>query len=249
MNSHLRIPLLALLLVGALAAPAQAATYQSGKLRFTVSGSWVHTGQNFVDCRNAEGDLEPVKFAVTERVRVTGLSSGRIGYQGLVGRSIFFNRIYATPKVTVTVTRTAPRPACDDSREAWDCGSKTLRGVANPEFEGPFPFGTAVRLRFDFARTRSSFRFDDPFKTCPGPDNGPGWFAAAMTKATNPFDWQAAALDVPSPKGFYRKRRQTFSGSVTKRYKGDAGRGQGDASATLKMKVGIRRGVSLSKRR
>jgi hypothetical protein len=248
MNSHLRIPLLALVLAGALAAPAQAATYQEGKLGFTVSGSWVASGPASVDCSDKEtGELRQVEYPVTERVTFTGRGSGRIGYRGIVGRSIFFNRIFARPKVTVSVSRTPGPPAGCELSSPADCGPRSLSGVANPKFEGPLRSSKPVKLQFDFARTKSSFRFSDPFERCPGPAAGPDWWASAMNPVGGDgYDFQAAALDVASPRTFYRKRRQTFSGSATKRYKGDPGRGVRPSSATLKMKVGVTRTVTKS---
>ena len=216
-------------------------------MRFTVSGSWVASGSASADCTDpATGDSKLVSYPSTERVTFKGTSAGRISYRGLVGRSIFFERIGARPRVKVTVTRTAtPPPGCRPDATP-DCGTRTLTGVANPQFEGPFRRGRPVRLRFDFARTATSYRFADPFKSCALPGAGPDWWAAAMSPVGSDFDFQAAALDVPSPKGFYAKRRRTFSGSATRRFKGDPGISQGPSTATLKMKVGVSRRVTKS---
>ena len=240
--------LLAAVALLAVAPAADAATFQTGQVRFTVSGSWVNSGTATTSCDDpVTGDSKPVQYPAGERVTFKGTSAGRIGYRGLVGRSIFFERIRARPMVRVTVTRTATPPAgrCETDGKS-DCGTRTLTGVANPEFEGPFRAGRPVKLSFDFARTATSYRFSDPFKACALPSSGPDWWAGAMSPAGDGYDFQSAALDVPAPKGFYAKRRQTFSGSATRRYKGDPGVTQGPAKATLKMKVTVGRKVTKS---
>lgn len=243
MTSRLAASLAAALALLAVAPAAHAATFQTGQMRFTVSGSWVNTGTATTSCDDpVTGDSKPVQYPASERVTFKGTSAGRINYRGLVGRSIFFERIGARPRVKVTVTRTATPPAgrCETEGKP-DCGTRTLTGVANPEFSGPVRAGRAVRLTFDFARTATSFRFSDPFKACALPSSGPDWWGGAMSPVGDRFDFQSAALDVPAPKGFYSKRSRTFSGSATRRYKGDPGVTQGPATATLKMKVKVSR--------
>ena len=211
MNSRLPVTLAAVLALLAAAPAAHAATFQAGQMRFTVSGSWASSGTATTSCDDpVTGDSKPVQYPAGERVTFKGTSAGRISYRGLVGRSIFFERIGARPKIKVTVMRTATPPAgrCD-TQGTPDCGTRTLTGVANPEFEGPFRAGRPVRLRFDFARTATSYRFADPFKACALPAAGPDWWASAMSPVGNGFDFQAAALDVPSPRGFYAKCRRT----------------------------------------
>lgn len=246
MNSHLRTTLLAV--AGLLAATpvADAATFQQGQMRFTVSGSWVASGVASADCDDPVTGDRKVRFPAAERVTFKGTSAGRVGYRGLVGRSIFFERIGARPKVRITVTRSATPPAGCQLENRPDCGTRTLTGVANPEFEGPVRAGRPVKLRFDFARTATSYRLSDPFKGCPLPSAVQGWWAAAMSPVGDDFDFQAAALDLPSPKGLYARRSRTFSGSATRRYKGDSGAGEGPATATLKLKVGVSRKVTKS---
>ena len=239
---------LAVLLLLAVAPAADAATFQTGQMRFTVSGSWVNTGTATTSCDDpVTGDSKPVQYPAVERATFKGTSAGRIGYRGLVGRSIFFERIRARPKVKVTVTRRATPPAgrCETEGKP-DCGTRTLAGVASPEFEGPFRAGRPVKLSFDFARTATSYRFSDPFKACALPSSGPDWWAGAMSPVGDGYDFQSAALDVPATSGFYAKRRHTFSGSATRRYKGDPGVTEGPAKATLKMKVTVSRKVTKS---
>ena len=247
MNSRLPVTLAAALALLAAAPAAHAATFQAGQMRFTVSGSWVSSGTATTSCDDpVTGDSKPIQYPSAERVTFKGTSAGRISYRGLVGKSIFFERIAARPRIRVKATRTATPPAGCKPEATPDCGTRTLTGVANPEFEGPVRPGRPVKLRFDFARTATSYRFADPFKGCALPAAGPDWWAAAMGPVGNDFDFQAAALDVPSPKGFYAKRRRTFSGSVTRRFKGDPGVTIGSSTATLKMKVSVSRRVTRS---
>jgi len=239
--------LLTAVLVLVVAPPAHAATFQEGRLKFTVSGSWVASGPTIVDCQDrSSGETTVLKPTITERVTFRSTSAGRVAYKGLVGRSIFFGRIGATPKVKLSVSRGPNPPANCSSSPAPDCGSRTLGGVANPEFEGPLRMGGKVGLGFDFAKSRTSFRFADPFRRCPEPGAGPGWFAAALGNSGDAQGLQAAAIGNPSVKRLYGRRSQTFSGSATKRFKGDPGIGLGPSSATLKMKVTVSRKVTKS---
>jgi hypothetical protein len=229
----------------AVAPAAEAATFQEGSMKFTVSGSWVTSGPTIVDCQDrSSGETTTLKPTITERVTFRSTSAGRVAYKGLVGRSIFFGRIGATPKVKLSVSRGPNPPANCSSSPAPDCGPKALAGVANPEFEGPLRMGGKVDLRFDFAKSPKSFRFADPFRQCP--EARPGWFAAALGNSGDAQGLQAAAIGNPSVKRLYGRRSQTFSGSATQRFKGDPGIGLGPSSATLKMKVKVTRKVTKS---
>ena len=217
-------------------------------MRFTVSGTWLNSGSATADCADPPtGDSKLVPYPSTERVTFKGTSAGRLSYRGLVGRSIFFERIGARPKVKVTVTRTATPPAGCETDGTPDCGTRTLTGVANPEFEGPFRPGRPVKLRFDFARTSTSYRFSDPFNACALPSAGPGLVGrrdeSGRRRLRLPVRRPGRAVD----EGLLRQapaRRSPARPPAA--YKGDPGIGPGPATATLRMKVGISRKVTKS---
>ena len=214
----------------AAAAPASGSTFESGSLSYGVSGSWVSAGKVTRSCGGADAT-----FTVTERVKVRGLSRGRIGYQGTVRRSVFFNRITKYAKVRLSVSRTASPPMVCPGAPA-DCGTRTLSGVAKPEFSGPFRSSGRVDLRLVFARTRFASPFPDPFDSCPLPDEGPGWFADAVDRPVGgDFDWQAKTLRYPRTKAFYARRSRTLRGTT---------RRQG---ATLKLKLSLKRTIKVRK--
>ena len=224
------VPLAAALTLLAAAAPASASTFESGSLTFGVSGSWVSTGAVTRSCGGAD-----VSYNVTERVKVRGLSRGRIGYQGTVGRSVFFNRIAKYPKVRLAVSRTTSVPLnCPGS--PLDCGTRTLNGLAKPEFSGPFRSRGRLDLHLVFARTRFASQFPDPFDNCPLSDEGPGWFADAVDRPVGgEFDWQAKTLGYPRPRGFYAKRSRTLRGTEKRQ------------GATLKLKLSLKRRIRVRK--
>ena len=227
---RLLVPLAAALALLAVATPASASTFESGSLSIGVSGSWVSTGSVTRSCGGAEAS-----YTVTERVKIRGLSKGRIGYQGTAGKSVFFNRISKYPKVRLSVSRTSG-PAAVCTGPTPRCGTRTLTGVAKPEFEGPFRSNGRVELRLVFARTKASSPFPDPFPDCPLPDEGPGWFAKAVDRPVgSSYDWQAKTLRWPRTKAFYAKRKRTVSGT---------GRRQG---ATLKLKMSLKRKIRVRK--
>ena len=230
---RLLVPLAAALTLLAAAAPASASTFESGSLTFGVSGSWVSTGPVTRSCGGASNT--ELTYNVTERVKVSGRSKGRIGYQGTVRRSVFFNRIAKYPKVRLTVSRTTS-PAVNCAGNPLDCGTRTLNGLAKPEFSGPFRSSGRLDLHVVFARTRAASQFPDPFRDCPLPDTGPGWFADAVDRPVGgTFDWQAKSLGYPKPRGFYARRSRTLKGSV---------RRQG---ATLKLKMSLKRKIRVRK--
>ena len=228
---RLLVPSITAVALLAAAAPASASTFESGSLSFGVSGSWVSTGAVTRSCNGAD-----VSYSVTERVKIRGLSRGRIGYQGTVGKSVFFNRISKYPKVRLTVSRTTSPPGVICAGNPLDCGTRTLNGLAKPEFSGPFRSSGRLDLHVVFARTRSASQFPDPFRECPLPDTGPGWFADAVDRPVGgSFDWQAKALGYPKPRGFYAKRSRTLKG--TERRQG----------ATLKLKMSLKRKIRVRK--
>jgi hypothetical protein len=238
MNSRLLRTGPVLALTAAVAAPAcahAAGTYEEGKLAYKISGSYVAKGTANLSCTEdlpggAFRDVD-LAYPVTEKVTFKS-TTGVVGYQGLVGKSVFFNRIRKYPKITIRVSRTG-RPPGRCPKVPSDCGTKKVKGAVLGDFEGPFIPGRRMDLHVDFLTSRKGSHIGDPYKDCPVGEESAGWFADAVGPPVgSDYDFQAKALRYPKVKAFYSRKRRTLSGSSKSR------------NSKLKMKMTLKRTIT-----
>jgi hypothetical protein len=211
------VVILAGIACAAFTSPALAGGFKKGSISYRVSGGYVEKGSVQIECTDELGQDVDTTYPVTDRVTFHS-SLGRAGYQGLAGRSVFFLGVGDhSPKLRVTVKRTAMPPVCTPPVKS-DCGTRKVKGVLRSQFSGPSRAGRPLDLHLVFAHSRTSSGLTDPFKKCPLPDSLSSWFGQVVNPPVGPaFDFQDRALSYPSVKGFYAHRKFKLAGHSVER--------------------------------